>query len=222
MAATPWQLRLVEGIHARAHYGYLAMFIAVCGDFFAAVGTTYGVGFFVESWVADMGSTRPIISASWTAAMLGSALALPLLGRLVDRYGMRVRLSGCPAVACGMVFSLGRGVGWGGEEGAPATDARAQRMMAGVIIPYTLSLVWLANVTEPIGLGAALLCVRTTMSLSTLAVNNLVSSTGRARGGLAVTSCARQCGGSSSAAGSSASSAPWLRYRSASRPSRAR
>lgn len=48
---------------------------------------TFTVGVFIDSFIADLGISRANISLIYGVATLGGSLLLPLMGRLVDRYG---------------------------------------------------------------------------------------------------------------------------------------
>ena len=86
----PLVLTWSEGIHPRMHYGYVVLGVAACALFFTAAGSTYGVGVFTEALMEDLGVSRTVVSAAWTAALLATGCVLPLSGRLLDRYGARV------------------------------------------------------------------------------------------------------------------------------------
>ena len=85
-------LRLVEGTHPKVHYGHVAIVIGSLTFFLSAVGATYGVGFFTKPLMEALEISRSVVSLCWTVALLGSALCLPLVGRAVDRFGVRVVL----------------------------------------------------------------------------------------------------------------------------------
>lgn len=54
-----------------------------------APGQTAGVSTFVDPMIADLGLDRSTISAAYLVGTLSGALALPSIGRLVDRVGAR-------------------------------------------------------------------------------------------------------------------------------------
>ena len=54
-----------------------------------APGQTVGVSTFIDPMIADLGLERSTISGAYLVGTLGGALALPRIGRLVDRVGAR-------------------------------------------------------------------------------------------------------------------------------------
>jgi MFS family permease len=52
-------------------------------------GQTPGVSVFVDPVARDLGLSRPEISALYSVASLGAALLVPLVGRWIDRHGVR-------------------------------------------------------------------------------------------------------------------------------------
>ena len=52
-------------------------------------GQTAGVSLFIDAFIEDLGLSRSLVSWFYTVATVLSSLGLPLVGRLVDRYGPR-------------------------------------------------------------------------------------------------------------------------------------
>lgn len=54
-----------------------------------APGQTAGISVFTDHLIRDLGISRSLISTSYLIGTLGGALALPLIGRALDRFGAR-------------------------------------------------------------------------------------------------------------------------------------
>ncbi|WP_123604076.1 MFS transporter [Micromonospora sp. Llam0] len=64
-----------------------------------APGQTVAVSAFIDPMIADLGMSRSAVSAAYLAGTLVGALALPTIGRIIDRHGVRRCM-----VAIGAVF----------------------------------------------------------------------------------------------------------------------
>jgi hypothetical protein len=64
--------------------GYASRALAATGP-----GQTVGVTLFVDPLVADLGVSRSAVSTAHLVVTLAGALALPWIGRALDRYGIR-------------------------------------------------------------------------------------------------------------------------------------
>ena len=80
--------RVVSG--ARGYYGWTLLAAATLGMFMTAPGQTLGVSVFLDHIIADLGLTRSTVSLLYTIGTLTGALALPWVGRFIDRRGPRV------------------------------------------------------------------------------------------------------------------------------------
>ncbi len=69
--------------------GWLMLFVAGVAVFLSGPGQTYGVSPFVEPMLAELGWSRSLFSAAYSAGTLVSAGALLLVGRQIDRWGSR-------------------------------------------------------------------------------------------------------------------------------------
>lgn len=113
---------------ARGYYGWTLLAAASLGMFMTAPGQTLGVSVFLDRIIADLGLTRSTVSLLYTIGTLVGALALPSIGRFIDRRGPRmsvVVISTLFALACGFMsivnglvtlligFVLIRGLGQG-------------------------------------------------------------------------------------------------------------
>ena len=69
-------------------------------------GQSAGVSVFVDRFIDDLGLSRSEVSAAYLVGTLTGALALPVVGRFIDRFGLRTMAVGVigafVAVLCGM------------------------------------------------------------------------------------------------------------------------
>lgn len=65
-------------------------------------GQTIGVSVFVDSIIADLGLSRSQVSGAYLVGTVIGAIALPSIGRAIDRYGAKNSM-----VAIGVAFALG-------------------------------------------------------------------------------------------------------------------
>jgi len=75
--------------------------VATVGLIMTSPGQTYVVSIFIESFIEDLGLSRGMVSSLYAVGTLGGSLALPIVGRAIDRYGVR-RM----AVATSILFSI--------------------------------------------------------------------------------------------------------------------
>lgn len=75
-------------------YGWVVLGVASAALFVSGPGQTYSVSIFVDSIIDDLGTTRTVVSGLYTAGSLTGAIALILVGRLLDRFGARIVLVG--------------------------------------------------------------------------------------------------------------------------------
>ena len=94
------------------YYGWVALMAATVGLAMTIPGQTVGVSVFLDRVLDDLDLSRSAASSAYAAATLLGALALPTVGRLVDRHGPRrsvVVIAAAFAVAC-ITMSLARGL----------------------------------------------------------------------------------------------------------------
>ena len=71
------------------YYGWVVLGISTLGMAATLPGQTAGVSLFIDAFIEDLGLSRSAVSWFYTVATVLGSLALPLMGRLVDRYGPR-------------------------------------------------------------------------------------------------------------------------------------
>jgi MFS family permease len=89
--------------HKIARQRRLVPIWAVILGLMASPGQTYGVSVFIDPMIADLGVSRSLLSTLYTAATLGGAALLPLVGGAVDQRGLRAVAAG---VAAGLAAAL--------------------------------------------------------------------------------------------------------------------
>ncbi len=91
--------RLVERLPF--HYGWVILAVAVVGMAATLPAQTAGTSLFIDAMIADLGLSRTAVSWAYTLATVLGAAALPLVGRLLDRFGPRYT-----AVAVALLLAL--------------------------------------------------------------------------------------------------------------------
>ena len=71
------------------YYGWVVLGISTLGMAATLPGQTAGVSLFIDAFIEDLGLSRSAVSWFYTVATVVGSFALPLVGRLVDRYGPR-------------------------------------------------------------------------------------------------------------------------------------
>lgn len=77
---------------------YAALALAASGP-----GQTAGISLFIDPLIADLGISRSMISTSYLIGTVTGALALPWVGRAIDRYGTR-RVMACIGLGFGGIL----------------------------------------------------------------------------------------------------------------------
>ena len=72
------------------YYGWIIILAGSLGLIMTSPGQTYGMSPFVEYFITDLGVSRSAISILFAVGPLGGSLALPAIGRLVDKLGPRL------------------------------------------------------------------------------------------------------------------------------------
>jgi len=90
------------------YYGWIVLGISTLGMAATLPGQTAGISLFIDAFIEDLELSRSAVSWFYTVATVLGSLALPLVGRLLDRYGPRrvaVAIIACFAASCA-------GMGW--------------------------------------------------------------------------------------------------------------
>ena len=99
--------RLVE--RSPVFYGWVVLGVATLGMVMTTPGQTLGVSVFLDPILADLGAERGTVSLLYTLGTLAGAVALPFVGRALDRWGPRVlvvAVSAGLALACVWMASV--------------------------------------------------------------------------------------------------------------------
>jgi MFS transporter, OFA family, oxalate/formate antiporter len=107
MAARQQRSRLVE--RSPVFYGWIVLTVATLGLVMTTPGQTLGVSVFLDPILADLGAERGTVSLLYTLGTLAGAIALPFVGRALDRWGPRVLVavvSAGLALACVWMASV--------------------------------------------------------------------------------------------------------------------
>lgn len=71
-------------------YGWVILVAGTLGMVWTSPGQTYAVSLFIEHFITELGLSRTLVSTLYMLGTLIGSLALPLVGRHIDRYGSRV------------------------------------------------------------------------------------------------------------------------------------
>ena len=109
--------RLVE--KSPVYYGWVILVVGTLAMIMSSPGQTYSVSIFIEQFIEELGLSRTLVSSLYSVGTITGSLALPAIGREVDKRGARsmvVIISVLLGVACiymGMVQNaLMLGVGF--------------------------------------------------------------------------------------------------------------
>ena len=82
-------------------YGWIVLAVAGLALFASGPGQTFSISVFIDPIIEDTGWSRTLVSGMYTAGSLTGAVAMVLVGRLLDRYGARTML-----VAVAFLFGI--------------------------------------------------------------------------------------------------------------------
>lgn len=122
-------------------YGWVIVGVASIATFTSGPGQTYTAAIFIEPLIEELGWSRTLIASLYTAGSISAALAMIVMGRLMDRHGGRVML-----VLVGILFGLA--AFWMGKVNHPwqlyVGFAAIRTMGQGALtfIPTTLVALW--------------------------------------------------------------------------------
>lgn len=85
-------LHTVAG-QGRLFYGWVVVAAAALTYFFSGPGQTFAISMFVDPMLREFGWSRSLFSGAYSAATLAAGALMPLMGRLIDRYGHRRMLT---------------------------------------------------------------------------------------------------------------------------------
>lgn len=71
-------------------YGWVILVAGVLGLVMTSPGQTYSISIFIEQFIHDLGMSRSLVSTLYMIGTLTASLVLPVVGRLIDRYGSRL------------------------------------------------------------------------------------------------------------------------------------
>ena len=89
----------------RVYYGWFIVGAGLLSLLFSAGGTYYSFGVFMVALMGEFGWSRGAVSGGLSAWWLASALAMPLVGRLLDVYGAR-KVMALGALLAGLTMGL--------------------------------------------------------------------------------------------------------------------
>lgn len=82
------------------YYGWVVMVIATLGIIMTSPGQTYIVSLFIEHFIADLEISRSLVSTLYAIATVAGSLALPYVGKQIDKRGSRLVMAiSCAALA---------------------------------------------------------------------------------------------------------------------------
>jgi MFS family permease len=87
-------------------HGWRIVAFASIATAMTAPGQTAAISAFVDPIIGDLGVSRSAVSTAYLVGTLAGATALPLVGSLIDRYGVRVCMAVIGAVFGGVLIAL--------------------------------------------------------------------------------------------------------------------
>jgi MFS transporter, OFA family, oxalate/formate antiporter len=100
MPAAPERSRLID--RSPVFYGWVVLVLGTLGLVMTTPGQTLGVSVFLDPILDDLGAERGTVSLLYTIGTLAGAVALPFVGRALDRWGPRVMVT---VVAAGLALA---------------------------------------------------------------------------------------------------------------------
>ena len=71
------------------HYSWVILIVGTLGMILSSPGQTYSVSIFIEQFIQDLGLSRSLVSSLYTIGTVTGGLALPMVGRQIDKRGSR-------------------------------------------------------------------------------------------------------------------------------------
>ena len=79
--------------HSPIYYGWVILLAGTLGTIMSTPGQTVGVAIFVDRIISDLGLARSQVSLMYAFGTLGGSVALPFVGRFIDRHGPRLAVA---------------------------------------------------------------------------------------------------------------------------------
>lgn len=90
------------------YYGWVVMPVATLGIIMSSPGQTFIISLFIEHFIADLTISRSLVSTLYSVATIAGSLALPYVGKQIDRRGSRLVM----AMACAALGLACFYMGW--------------------------------------------------------------------------------------------------------------
>ncbi|MGB1252767.1 MAG: MFS transporter [Candidatus Promineifilaceae bacterium] len=71
------------------HYGWIALLVGTLGVIMSSPGQTYSFSIFIEAFIRDLSISRSLVSTLYAVGTVTGSLALPFIGREIDKRGNR-------------------------------------------------------------------------------------------------------------------------------------
>lgn len=72
------------------YYGWIVLIVGTLGVIMSSPGQTYSFSIFIERFIEDLQISRSLISTLYAVGTVTGSLALPYIGRAIDRRGNRI------------------------------------------------------------------------------------------------------------------------------------
>lgn len=76
-------------VNSYLYYGWIILILSAIGTFFSSPGQTYSISAFIDSYIAEFGYSRTMISTVYSFATILSGTLIVFMGKAVDRFGQR-------------------------------------------------------------------------------------------------------------------------------------
>ncbi len=71
------------------YYGWIVMLVGTVGLIMTSPGQTYAISIFIDYFITDLGISRGMVSTLYAVGTLTAAMALPWVGRQIDKQVLR-------------------------------------------------------------------------------------------------------------------------------------
>ncbi len=71
------------------YYGWIVMLVGTVGMIMTSPGQTYAISIFIDYFITDLGISRGMVSTLYAVGTLTAAMALPWVGRQIDKQALR-------------------------------------------------------------------------------------------------------------------------------------